>query len=186
MQPDGYLFTRRRLQGAGRPQPAALARLPERAQRADAARAVLAAGHGAPVGEQAPRGARGGQPRHHRPPRAGEAPLPQRGAHQRDLRALDHPLRAGLTATGASAARSYWESGRAAAAAAEHAPPDVTIPVGFTTFPDEIFRAPRSWVEASYPTLKYFNEADKGGHFAAWEEPELFATEVRAAFRSLR
>jgi pimeloyl-ACP methyl ester carboxylesterase len=90
-----------------------------------------------------------------------------------------------LTGTGASAARSYWESGRAAALAAGHAPPEVTVPVGFTTFPDEIFRAPRSWVENSYRNLTYFNEADKGGHFAAWEEPDVFAGEVRAAFRSL-
>ena len=65
-------------------------------------------------------------------------------------------------------------------------PPQVPVPVGFTTFPDEIFQAPRSWVEQAYPTLTYFNEADRGGHFAAWEEPELFASEVRAAFRSLR
>ncbi len=91
-----------------------------------------------------------------------------------------------LTGTGASAARSYWEGGRAAALAAGHAPPAVSIPVGFTTFPGEIFRAPRSWVEKVYPSLTYFNEVDKGGHFAAWEEPELFATEVRAAFRSFR
>src|SRR5690242_18841684 len=91
-----------------------------------------------------------------------------------------------LTGTGASAARSYWESGRAQALAAGQAPAQVTIPVGFTTFPDEIFRAPRSWVELAYPTLTYFNEAAKGGHFAAWEQPELFATEIRAAFRSLR
>src|SRR2546421_3324232 len=91
-----------------------------------------------------------------------------------------------LTGTGASAARSYWESGRAQALAAGQAPPQVTVPVGFTTFPDEIFPAPRSWVEQSYPTLTYFNEAAKGGHFAAWEQPELFATEIRAAFRSLR
>jgi pimeloyl-ACP methyl ester carboxylesterase len=91
-----------------------------------------------------------------------------------------------LTGTGASAARSYWESARAQALAAGQAPPQVTIPVGFTTFPDEIFRAPRSWVELAYPTLTYFNEVDKGGHFAAWEQPELFATEIRAAFRSLR
>jgi pimeloyl-ACP methyl ester carboxylesterase len=93
-----------------------------------------------------------------------------------------------LTGTGASAARSYWESGRAQALAATtgQAPPEVKLPVGFTTFPDEIFRAPRSWVELGYPTLAYFNEADRGGHFAAWEEPELFATEVRAAFTSLR
>jgi pimeloyl-ACP methyl ester carboxylesterase len=91
-----------------------------------------------------------------------------------------------LKGTGASAARSYWESGREAAAAAGQAPPQVSIPVGFTTFPDEIFRAPRSWVERSYPNLTYFNEVDRGGHFAAWEEPELFSTEVRAAFRPLR
>jgi pimeloyl-ACP methyl ester carboxylesterase len=91
-----------------------------------------------------------------------------------------------LTGTGASAARSYWESGRAAALAAGKAPPEVSLPVGFTTFPDEIFRAPRSWVEAGYPNLTYFNEADRGGHFAAWEEPELFSEEIRAAFRSLR
>jgi pimeloyl-ACP methyl ester carboxylesterase len=93
-----------------------------------------------------------------------------------------------LTGTGASAARSYWESGRAQAAAlaAGQAPPEVSLPVGFTTFPDEIFRAPRSWVEKGYPNLTYFNEVDRGGHFAAWEEPELFSTELRAAFSSLR
>ena len=91
-----------------------------------------------------------------------------------------------LTGTGASAARWYWELGRAQALAAGQAPPDVSLPVGFTTFPGEIFRAPRSWVESSYPNLTYFNEVDKGGHFAAWEEPELFAAELRAAFSSLR
>jgi len=91
-----------------------------------------------------------------------------------------------LTGTGASAARSYWESGRAQALAAGQPPPQVKLPVGFTTFPGEIFRAPRSWVELSYPTLTYFHEADKGGHFAAWEEPDLFAAEIRAAFRPLR
>jgi len=101
---------------------------------------------------------------------------------------LDNITTYWLTATGASAARSYWESGRAqaVAVAAGQAPPQVTLPVGFTTFPGEIFAAPRSWVEQVYPTLAYYNEVDKGGHFAAWEEPELFATEVRAAFRSLR
>jgi pimeloyl-ACP methyl ester carboxylesterase len=91
-----------------------------------------------------------------------------------------------LTGTGASAARSYWESGRATALAAGQAPPEVSLPVGFTTFPDEIFQAPRSWVEQSYPNVTYFNEAERGGHFAAWEEPELFSNEVRAAFGSLR
>jgi pimeloyl-ACP methyl ester carboxylesterase len=93
-----------------------------------------------------------------------------------------------LTGTGTSAARSYWEDGRAQAAALAtgQAPPEVAIPVGFTSFPGEIFVAPRSWAEAAYPGLAYFNEVDRGGHFAAWEEPELFSTEVRAAFRSLR
>jgi pimeloyl-ACP methyl ester carboxylesterase len=93
-----------------------------------------------------------------------------------------------LTGTGASAARSYWESGQAQAraAAAGQAPPAVSVPVGFTVFPGEIFRAPRSWVEQSYPSLVYYNQVDKGGHFAAWEEPELFSTEVRATFKSVR
>jgi pimeloyl-ACP methyl ester carboxylesterase len=93
-----------------------------------------------------------------------------------------------LTGTGASAARSYWEDGNAAAEAraSGNAPPPVKIPVGFTTFPGEIWRTPRSWVENSYPNVSYFNEVDRGGHFAAWEEPELFSTEMRAAFRSLR
>jgi pimeloyl-ACP methyl ester carboxylesterase len=93
-----------------------------------------------------------------------------------------------LTGTGVSAARSYWEDGRAhaAAAAAGETPPDVSLPVGFTAFPDEIFVAPQSWVEKIYPDVAYFNKADRGGHFAAWEEPELFADEMRAAFSSLR
>ena len=91
-----------------------------------------------------------------------------------------------LTGTGASAARSYWEGGRAAAQAAGKTSPPVSLPVGFTTFPGEIFPAPRSWVEKVYPSLTYFNEVDKGGHFAAWEEPELFSAELRAAFGPLR
>jgi pimeloyl-ACP methyl ester carboxylesterase len=94
-----------------------------------------------------------------------------------------------LTGTGASAARAYWESGRLqaqAAAAGQTSPPPVTVPVGFTTFPGEIFAAPRTWVALSYPTLTYFNKASRGGHFAAWEEPQLFSVEIRAAFRSLR
>ena len=101
-------------------------------------------------------------------------------------RILDNVTLYWLTGTGASAARSYWESGREQARAAGQAPPEVSVPVGFTTFPDEIWRTPRSWAEHSYPTLTYFNEVDRGGHFAAWEEPELFSQEVRAAFRSLR
>jgi pimeloyl-ACP methyl ester carboxylesterase len=91
-----------------------------------------------------------------------------------------------LTGTGASAARSYWENGQATARAAGQAPPPVSVPVGYTTFPGEIVATPRSWVEQAYPTLTYYNKVDKGGHFAAWEEPELFSTELRAAFSSLR
>jgi pimeloyl-ACP methyl ester carboxylesterase len=91
-----------------------------------------------------------------------------------------------LTGTGASAARSYWETGQDQARAAKQAPPPVKLPTGFTTFPDEIFRAPRSWVEAGYPNVVYFNKAEKGGHFAAWEEPEIFSAEVRATFKSAR
>jgi pimeloyl-ACP methyl ester carboxylesterase len=92
-----------------------------------------------------------------------------------------------LTSTGASAARSYWEAyGADAPGAGQTLPPDVQLPVAFTTFPGEIWRTPRSWVEKSYSNVVYFNEVDKGGHFAAWEEPELFASELRAAFRSLR
>jgi len=91
-----------------------------------------------------------------------------------------------LTGTGASAARWYWEFGRAVARAGGQAPPPVTVPVGFTTFPGELWAAPRSWAEAVYPGLAYFGEAERGGHFAAWEEPEIFAREMRAAFRSLR
>ncbi len=99
---------------------------------------------------------------------------------------LDNITTYWLTGTGASAARSYWENGQATARAAGQAPPPVKVPVGFTTFPGEIVATPRSWVEQAYPTLIYFNKVDKGGHFAAWEEPELFTTEIRGAFRSLR
>ena len=93
-----------------------------------------------------------------------------------------------LTGIGASADRWYWEFGRfaAAAQAAGQPPPPVAVPVGFSTFPGELFPAPRSWAAAVYPGLAYFNEADRGGHFAAWEEPELFAEELRAAFKPLR
>ena len=93
-----------------------------------------------------------------------------------------------LTGTGVSAARSYWEDGKALAQAlaSGQAPPDVSLPVGFTTFPGEIWRTPRSWVENAYPNVAYFNEVDRGGHFAAWEEPVLFSEELRAAFAPLR
>ena len=100
---------------------------------------------------------------------------------------LDNVTLYWLTGTGASTARSYWEAYGADAPAAKQQPlPAPTIPFAFTTFPGEIWRTPRSWVDASYPNVAYFNVVDKGGHFAAWEEPEIFANELRAAFKTLR
>lgn len=86
-----------------------------------------------------------------------------------------------LTNTAISSAQLYWENN-----ANNFNAVDIAIPAAVTVFPGEIYRAPRSWAERSYHHLVYFNEVDKGGHFAAWEEPELFSVEVRAAFRSLR
>jgi pimeloyl-ACP methyl ester carboxylesterase len=91
-----------------------------------------------------------------------------------------------VTNTSASAARLYWEGGRSGMVAFKHPPPHVKLPVGYTVFPDELFQPPRHWVKHAYHNLVYFNEAEKGGHFAAWEEPQLFSEEMRAAFRSLR
>jgi pimeloyl-ACP methyl ester carboxylesterase len=93
-----------------------------------------------------------------------------------------------LTGTGASAARSYWEAygPDAPAAQGQTSSAPVPVPVGFTTFPGEIWQSPRSWAESAYPTLNYFHQAERGGHFAAWEEPELFAAELRAAFEPVR
>jgi pimeloyl-ACP methyl ester carboxylesterase len=91
-----------------------------------------------------------------------------------------------LTSTAASAARLYWETGRGAKAAIKHPPPHLTLPAAYTVFPDELFQAPRHWVKSAYHNLIYFNEAERGGHFAAWEEPQLFSEEMRAAFRTLR
>ncbi len=100
---------------------------------------------------------------------------------------LDNITTYWLTGTGASAARSYWEAyGPDAPAAGREPLPPSSIPVGFTTFPGEIWRTPRSWAEKAYPNLNYFNEVDRGGHFAAWEEPELFSEELRATFASVR
>jgi pimeloyl-ACP methyl ester carboxylesterase len=103
-------------------------------------------------------------------------------------RVLDNLTLYWLTNTSTSAARLYWENAQSilAAIASGKMPPDLKLPVGFTVFPDEIFQAPRSWADKVYPNLAYFNEAPKGGHFAAWEEPELFSAELRAAFKSLR
>ena len=87
-----------------------------------------------------------------------------------------------LTNTGVSAARFYWENKGKSALGATNVP----IPAAVSVFPGEIYQPPRSWVERAYPKLIYYNRAPRGGHFAAWEVPGLFATELRAAFRSLR
>ncbi|MDB4904929.1 MAG: Microsomal epoxide hydrolase [Mucilaginibacter sp.] len=86
-----------------------------------------------------------------------------------------------LTGTAISSARLYWES-----KLPFFDPKGVTIPVAVSAFPDELYQAPRSWTERAYPKLIYYNKLAKGGHFAAWEQPELFSEELRAAFKSLR
>jgi pimeloyl-ACP methyl ester carboxylesterase len=86
-----------------------------------------------------------------------------------------------LTNTAVSSARLYWEN-----KLAFFDPKHVAIPVAVSAFPDELYQAPRSWTERAYPKLIHYHKLDKGGHFAAWEQPELFAAELRAAFRSLR
>jgi pimeloyl-ACP methyl ester carboxylesterase len=103
-------------------------------------------------------------------------------------RILDNMTLYWLTGTAASAARLYWEETQSigAALASGQKPPKLSLPVGFTVFPSEIIQAPRSWAKKVYPNLIYFHEADKGGHFAAWEEPETFSQELREAFKTLR
>jgi pimeloyl-ACP methyl ester carboxylesterase len=91
-----------------------------------------------------------------------------------------------LTNTAVSSARLYWENNNNNFSAAAQKTNEISVPVAVTVFPGEIYRAPKSWTQQAYPKLIYFSEVDKGGHFAAWEEPELFAKELRAAFKSLR
>jgi pimeloyl-ACP methyl ester carboxylesterase len=92
-----------------------------------------------------------------------------------------------LTNSGTSAARLYWENaGRGVTSAVAQKTADISLPVAITVFPDEVYRVPETWARRAYRNLIYFHEVDKGGHFAAWEQPELFSAELRAAFRSLR
>jgi pimeloyl-ACP methyl ester carboxylesterase len=93
-----------------------------------------------------------------------------------------------LTNTATSAARLYWENGARGSVivAAAQKTGDISLPVAITVFPDDVYRAPETWARRAYRNLIYFHEVDKGGHFAAWEQPELFSAELRAAFRSLR
>jgi pimeloyl-ACP methyl ester carboxylesterase len=90
-----------------------------------------------------------------------------------------------VTGTGASTSRIYWETGRSGIASLKNPPPHMMLPAAYTVFPDELYQAPRHWVKHAYHHLEYYNEAPKGGHFAAWEQPEIFAQELRAAFASL-
>jgi pimeloyl-ACP methyl ester carboxylesterase len=94
---------------------------------------------------------------------------------------LDNATLYWFTNTAVSSARLYWEN-----KLAFFAPKNVQIPTAISVFPDEIYAAPRSWTERAYPKLIHYNKLDKGGHFAAWEQPELFSEEVRAGFRPLR
>ena len=94
---------------------------------------------------------------------------------------LDNATFYWLTNTAVSSARLYWES-----KLAFFAPKHVAIPTAVSVFPDEIYAAPQSWTERAYPNLIYFNKLDRGGHFAAWEQPEILVSELRAAFKSLR
>ncbi len=92
-----------------------------------------------------------------------------------------------LTNSATSSARLYWENrGRSPLSAAAQRTGEITVPVAVTVFPKEVYRAPKSWARRAYPNLLYFNEVDEGGHFAAWEQPDLFSEELRAAFRSVR
>jgi pimeloyl-ACP methyl ester carboxylesterase len=91
-----------------------------------------------------------------------------------------------LTDTGASSSRFYWENNNNNFSAGAQKTNQIKVPVAITVFPHEIYRAPESWSRQAYPSLHYFHEAAKGGHFAAWEQPEIFSEEIRAAFRSLR
>ena len=92
-----------------------------------------------------------------------------------------------VTNSAASSARLYWENGgQSVALAAVQKTAEISLPVAITVFPDEVYRAPETWARRAYHNLTYFHEVDKGGHFAAWEQPELFSAELRAAFRPLR
>ena len=94
---------------------------------------------------------------------------------------LDNVTLTWLTNTGVSSARLYWEN-----TVGFFDVKGVSVPAAVSVFPNEIYKAPRSWAERAYPNLIYFNEVDRGNHFAAWQEPALFTTELRSAFRSLR
>jgi pimeloyl-ACP methyl ester carboxylesterase len=110
---------------------------------------------------------------------------PGRRLHRDDV--LDNITLYWLTNTATSAARIYWETaGQSVILSAAQKTSEISLPVAVTVFSDEVYRAPETWARRAYRNLSYFNEAEKGGHFAAWEQPELFSQEIRAAFRPLR
>ncbi len=111
---------------------------------------------------------------------------PQQSPTKDDV--LDNITLYWLTNSATSAARLYWENGARGSVigAAAQKTAEISLPVAITVFPDDVYRAPETWARRAYRNLIYFNEVDKGGHFAAWEEPELFSAELRAAFRPLR
>jgi len=110
---------------------------------------------------------------------------PERLLNRDDV--LDNITLYWLTNTATSAARLYWETaGQSVVLSAAQKTAEISLPVAITVFPGEVYRAPETWARRAYRNLIYFNEVDKGGHFAAWEQPELFSAELRAAFRSLR
>ena len=109
---------------------------------------------------------------------------PERALSKDDM--LDDITLYWLTNSATSSAQLYWENNNNNFNAVNQKTADISIPVAVTVFPGEIYRAPRSWTQKAYKNLIYFHEVDKGGHFAAWEQPDLFAREIRAAFRPLR
>jgi pimeloyl-ACP methyl ester carboxylesterase len=110
---------------------------------------------------------------------------PERRLNRDDV--LDNVTLYWLTNTATSAARLYWETaGQSVVLSAAQKTGEISLPVAISVFPDEVYRAPETWARRAYRNLVYFNELDKGGHFAAWEQPELFTAELRVAFRSLR
>ena len=110
--------------------------------------------------------------------------MPERSLTQDEM--LDDITLYWLTNTATSASQLYWENNNNNFNVVEQRTREIKVPVGVTVFPGEIYQAPKSWAQRAFPRLTYFNEVDKGGHFAAWEEPQLFAAEVRAAFKSVR
>src|SRR5262249_14703962 len=92
-----------------------------------------------------------------------------------------------LTSSAASTNRLYWENhGKPVVVSAPHMTTDIKVPVALTVFPDDVYKPPETWARRAFPTLSYFHEVDRGGHFAAWEQPALFTDELRAAFGPMR